>query len=64
MVAGLSKELAKYPKWAGRLGVDERTGSRAILRTGEGARLMEATADVVPSRAAGSRRARWEWGPT
>jgi hypothetical protein len=68
MVAGLAKELAKDPKWAGRLGVDERTGGRAILLTGEGARLVEATTDValdvVPSRAAGSRRGRWEWGPT
>jgi hypothetical protein len=45
--AGLAKALAEYPEWAGRLGVDERTGGRAILLTGEGARLVEATADVA-----------------
>jgi hypothetical protein len=47
MVAGLAKALAEYPEWAGRFGVDERTGGRAILLTGEGTRLVEATTDVA-----------------
>uniref|UniRef100_K3Y7I8 Agmatine coumaroyltransferase-2 n=1 Tax=Setaria italica TaxID=4555 RepID=K3Y7I8_SETIT len=44
--AGLARALAEYPEWAGRLGVDGR-GNRAILLNGEGARLVEATADVA-----------------
>lgn len=44
--AGLAKVLAEYREWAGRLGVDAR-GNRAILLTDEGARFVEATADVA-----------------
>ncbi|GJN26131.1 hypothetical protein PR202_gb14035 [Eleusine coracana subsp. coracana] len=46
MEAGLAKVLAEYREWAGRLGVDAK-GSRAILLTDEGARFVEATADVT-----------------
>ncbi|RLN23898.1 agmatine coumaroyltransferase-2-like [Panicum miliaceum] len=44
--AGLARALAEYREWAGRLGVDAR-GNRAILLTDEGARFVEATADVT-----------------
>ncbi|CAL4961389.1 unnamed protein product [Urochloa decumbens] len=44
--AGLARALAEYREWAGRLGVDA-DGNRAILLTDEGARLVEATADVT-----------------
>ncbi|PVH35189.1 hypothetical protein PAHAL_7G122400 [Panicum hallii] len=45
--AGLARALAEYREWAGRLGVDPRTGGRAILLSDEGARLVEAAADVL-----------------
>ena len=44
--AGLARALAEYREWAGRLGADAR-GNRAILLTDEGARFVEATADVA-----------------
>ncbi|CAL4954556.1 unnamed protein product [Urochloa decumbens] len=44
--AGLARALAEYREWAGRLGVDA-DGNRAILLTDEGARFVEATADVT-----------------
>jgi hypothetical protein len=44
--AGLARALAEYREWAGRMGVDAR-GNRAILLTDEGARFVEATADVT-----------------
>ncbi|GJN01426.1 hypothetical protein PR202_ga18692 [Eleusine coracana subsp. coracana] len=52
--AGLGRVLAEYREWAGRLGVDDATTNnnnkrnrRAILLTDEGARFVEATADVT-----------------
>ncbi|CAO2182891.1 unnamed protein product [Urochloa humidicola] len=44
--AGLARALAEYREWAGRLGADAE-GNRAILLTDEGARFVEATADVT-----------------
>ncbi|KAG2591647.1 agmatine coumaroyltransferase-2-like [Panicum virgatum] len=44
--AGLARALAEYREWAGRFGADAR-GNRAILLTDEGARFVEATADVA-----------------
>ncbi|KAG8043826.1 hypothetical protein GUJ93_ZPchr0458g22314 [Zizania palustris] len=44
--AGLAKALVEYPEWAGRLGVDD-DGNRVILLNDEGARFVEATADVT-----------------
>ncbi|OEL30197.1 Agmatine coumaroyltransferase-2 [Dichanthelium oligosanthes] len=44
--AGLAKVLTEYREWAGRLGVDAE-GNRAILLSDEGARFVEATADVT-----------------
>uniref|UniRef100_K4A2X4 Agmatine coumaroyltransferase-2 n=2 Tax=Setaria italica TaxID=4555 RepID=K4A2X4_SETIT len=45
--AGLARALAEYPEWAGRLGVDGRGNRAILLLNGEGARLVEATADVA-----------------
>ncbi|RCV38595.1 LOW QUALITY PROTEIN: hypothetical protein SETIT_8G155300v2 [Setaria italica] len=46
--AGLTVMLAEYRHWAGRLvTVDANLGQRAILLNDAGARLVEATADVV-----------------
>ncbi|RLM73771.1 agmatine coumaroyltransferase-2-like [Panicum miliaceum] len=44
--AGLAQVLVEYREWAGRLGVDAQ-GNRAILLNDEGARFVEATADVT-----------------
>ncbi|KAG2575454.1 agmatine coumaroyltransferase-2-like [Panicum virgatum] len=44
--AGLARVLVEYREWAGRLGVDAQ-GNRAILLNDEGARFVEATADVA-----------------
>ncbi|KAL6634275.1 hypothetical protein ACP70R_026946 [Stipagrostis hirtigluma subsp. patula] len=44
--AGLAKVLVEYREWVGRFGVDA-AGNRDILLTDEGARFVEATADVT-----------------
>lgn len=45
--AGLATALAEYREWAGRLGVDDSTGRRAILLNDAGVRFVEATADIA-----------------
>ncbi|KAG8066584.1 hypothetical protein GUJ93_ZPchr0004g38756 [Zizania palustris] len=44
--AGLARALVEYPEWAGRLGEDD-DGNRVIVLSDEGARFVEATADVA-----------------
>ncbi|CAL4991620.1 unnamed protein product [Urochloa decumbens] len=45
LAAGLSRALAEYREWAGRLGINA-AGRRAILLTDASARFIEANADV------------------